>query len=205
MPRVGEEHREKRRRAILDAAVACFDRSGLHGTTMQEIVAESGLSAGAIYTYFPSKDAIIAAIASERHGRERELLDAALAVDDPRAAIHAFVDTYFDWLRDPEEQRRRRVNVYVWAEALHSPAVAEIVAEGVAPIDEVVVAVRAAVRDGRFPEHLDPEGFARSVLALILGFVLQQAWNPELDLDAARNTVLALIDALLDAPAPVRT
>ena len=106
MPRVGEEHRAQRRRAILDAAVACFDRRGLHGTTMQDIIAESGLSVGAIYTYYASKDAIIAAIASERHARERELLDAAIAADDPRAAMHAFVDTFFGWLLDPAEQRR---------------------------------------------------------------------------------------------------
>ena len=129
-------------------------------------------------------------------------MNAALAADDPRAAIHAFLDTFFDWFSDPDEQRRRRVNVYVWAEALHSPGVAEIVAAGIAPIDEVVVAIRAAARDGRFPEHVDPEGFARSVLALIQGFVLQQAWDPGVDVDTFRVTARAMIDAYLDAPAP---
>jgi AcrR family transcriptional regulator len=202
MPKVGEEHRQLRRRAILEAALTCFDRRGLHGTTMQDIVAESGLSAGAIYTYFDSKDAIIAAIAADRHAVERALLATALAADDPRAAMHTFVDTYFDWLNDPEEQRRRRVNVYVWAEALHSPSVNEIVAEGVAPIDDAVTAVEAAIADGRFPGHVDPEGFVRAVLALILGFVLQQAWSPTVDVDRFRATVLAMIDGLLESPAP---
>jgi AcrR family transcriptional regulator len=202
MPKVGEAHREKRRRAILEAALACFDRRGLHGTTMQDIVTESGLSAGAIYTYFDGKEAIIAAIASDRHERERALLDAALAADDPRASMHMFVNSYFDWLRDPDEQRRRRVNVYVWAEALHRPSVRAIVAAGLEPVDDVVVAIRAAVRDGRFPEHVDPESFVRAVLALIQGLVLQQAWDPAVDVEQFRVTALAMIDALLDAPAP---
>jgi AcrR family transcriptional regulator len=200
MPKVGEEHREQRRRTILDAALACFDRHGLHGTTMQEIVAESGLSAGAIYTYFDSKDAIIAAIASERHARERELIDAALAADDARASLHTFVDTYFEWLRDPAEQQRRRVNVYLWAEALHSAPISEIVTAGVAPVDEAVAAVRAAAQNGGFPAHVDPEGFIRAVLALILGFVLQQAWDPDVDVDGYRTAALAMIDGVLAAP-----
>jgi AcrR family transcriptional regulator len=202
MPKVGEEHRQQRRRVILEAALACFDRRGLHGTTMQDIVAESGLSAGAIYTYFASKDAIIAAIAADRHAVERALLATALAADDPRTALHAFVDSYFDWLNDPEEQRRRRVNVYVWAEALHSPSVNAIVAEGVAPIDDATAAVEAAIAAGRLPAHVDPEGFVRAVLALVLGFVLQQAWTPTVDVDRFRVTVRAMIDGLLESGPP---
>jgi AcrR family transcriptional regulator len=205
MPKVNEEHRELRRPAILDAALTCFDRRGLHGTTMQDIVAESGLSAGAIYTYFESKNAIIAAIAADRHAGERELLDAALAIDDPRAAVHAFVNGFFDWFTDADEQRRRRVNVYVWAEALHSPEVGTIVSEGIAPIAEVTVAIEAAARAGRFPEHIDPESFARAIVALIQGFVLQQAWDPAVDVDRFRATALTMIDALLsdDLPRPI--
>jgi AcrR family transcriptional regulator len=199
MPKVGAEHREQRRRAILDAALTCFDRRGLHGTTMQDIVAESGLSAGAIYTYFDSKDAIIASIAGDRHARERELLDAARAAPTPRESMHTFIDAYFDWLRDPDEQRRRRVNVYVWAEALHSPAVGEIVAAGIAPIHDAVGAVEDARTAGQFPESIDPESFLRAVLALIQGFVLQQAWDPGIDVEGFRITARAMVDALLDA------
>lgn len=204
MPKVNEAHRQHRRAAILEAALACFDRRGLHGTTMQDIVTESGLSAGAIYTYFDSKNAIIAAIAADRHANERELLDAALAIDDPRAALHEFVNGFFDWFTDPGEQRRRRVNVYVWAEALHSPEVGAIVSEGIAPIAEVKVAIEAAARAGRFPAHIDPESFVRAVMALIQGFVLQQAWDPDVDVVAFRSTALAMIDALLDSAKDLR-
>jgi TetR/AcrR family transcriptional regulator, transcriptional repressor of aconitase len=49
MPRVAESYLQARRRQIMDAAVTCFARSGFHAATMQDIVAETGLSAGAIY------------------------------------------------------------------------------------------------------------------------------------------------------------
>ena len=52
MPRVAAEHLSARRQQILHAAEACFSRNGFHKTTMQDIIAETGLSAGAIYNYF---------------------------------------------------------------------------------------------------------------------------------------------------------
>ena len=199
MPKVTDEHRDRRRRQILDAAVACFDRRGLHATTTDEIVAEAGLSAGAIYRYFDSKDAIIEAVAAERHAHERSLLADALAGDDPRASLRSFLERYFVWLGDPDEQRRRRVNVYVWAEALHNPRLAGVVTSGLAPLDQSVRAVRAAVRSGAFPPGLAAEPFVRVVLALLQGFVLQQCWDPTVDLEGYRATALATLDALLSA------
>jgi len=74
VPRVDDGYLESRRRQIMEAAVACFARHGFHGTTMQDIVAETGLSAGAIYRYFPAKEGIVAAIAAEHHSREAAVL-----------------------------------------------------------------------------------------------------------------------------------
>ena len=70
MPKVSDEHMEGRRRQIIDAAIACFARDGFHRATMQDICAEARLSPGAIYRHFPGKDAIVEAIADERHARE---------------------------------------------------------------------------------------------------------------------------------------
>jgi AcrR family transcriptional regulator len=146
---------------------------------------------------FDSKDAIIEAVAAERHAHERSLLADALVGDDPRASLRSFLEQYFDWLADPDEQRRRRVNVYVWAESLHNARLAGVVASGLVPLDQSVDAVRAAVRSGAFPPALDAEPFVRVVLALLQGFVLQQCWDPTVDLQRYRATALATVDALL--------
>lgn len=189
---MSDDYRERRRRQILDAAIACFDRHGLHGTTTDHIADEAGLSAGAFYRYFDGKDAIIEAIAAERQDRDRALLAEAVAAGEPREAIRAFVSGYLDWLADPEERRRRRVNVHVWAEALHDPRLAAVVARGLAPIADAARTVRGAA----LPAPVDAESLVRAVLALLQGFVLQQAWDPEVDLDGYRETVLAMVDAL---------
>src|SRR5918992_5210095 len=76
MPKVSEEHLAARRRQILDAALVCFSRSGFHRTSMQQIFEESGLSPGAVYRYFKSKDQIVEAIAMETLGGFAAALEA---------------------------------------------------------------------------------------------------------------------------------
>lgn len=62
---------ERRQRAmahartdILDAAIRAMARTGLHGTTMQEIAREAGYTAASLYTYFKSKQEIVDAISN---------------------------------------------------------------------------------------------------------------------------------------------
>ena len=60
-PRVlAEELPSERRTHILDAAERSFTRGGFHGTTMQDVAAEAGMSPGNLYRYFASKDALVA-------------------------------------------------------------------------------------------------------------------------------------------------
>ena len=62
MPKVSDAYLAARRRQILDAAAACFARDGFHRTSMQDIVRESGISAGLVYRYFAGKEAVGGAV-----------------------------------------------------------------------------------------------------------------------------------------------
>jgi AcrR family transcriptional regulator len=197
MPKVSEAYLAARRDAILEAAVTCFDRRGLHATTTDDIAVEAGISAGALYRYFEGKDAIVEAIAAERHAGERALLARAGSAADPRTAVLEFVDRYFAWISEPDERRRRRVNVHVWAEALANPRIAAVVAEGLTPAASAVELVTRAVADGSLPAHVDPRGFVGVVLALLQGFILQAAWDPDLDVDRFRRTCTDVLDCYL--------
>lgn len=55
MPKVSEEYREARRDEIAHAAIRCLERKGVRETSIADIVAESGLSTGAIYSHFSNK------------------------------------------------------------------------------------------------------------------------------------------------------
>ncbi len=59
---------------ILDAAKKCFVRSGFRGASMHDICKEAEMSPGALYRYFPSKEAIIEAIAEADRAEDAKIL-----------------------------------------------------------------------------------------------------------------------------------
>lgn len=94
MPKVSEEHAAARRSQILDAAIDCFARTGIHRTTMRDVFRESGLSPGAVYTYFFGKDDLVRAVA------ERVLEMPSLDARAGRVAIQLWAEALFDPMLD---------------------------------------------------------------------------------------------------------
>lgn len=197
MPKVSAEHGDARQRQILDAALECFSRQGFHKTTMKDIVRESGLSAGAIYNYFSSKGEIIDAIARERHASERALLEAALPESHKPLEAGELVRAFFQSFASEEQKTGRRVGIDVWAEALRNRAVLTTVRRGVdEPRRLLAELVRNAQARDELPPELDPDGMARVMVAVFQGFVLQQAWDPDTDIEQYLATVQLIVSAL---------
>jgi AcrR family transcriptional regulator len=200
MPRVSEGYLEERRLEILDAAARCFAREGFHRTTMQDIVREAAASPGAIYRYFASKEDLIAAIASRRHGAELQRVREATGGADLRSDLRGLVRVFLGLLTAPAERAWRRVTIQLWGEALRNERVMEVVREGLAePLRVLAARLRRARDEGRLPEGLDPDAAARLVVAAFQGLVLQQAWNPRLDVAACGQALEVLLDAALGA------
>ncbi len=201
MPKVSEAHLAARRQQILDAALTCFDRDGFHGSSMQDIFEESGMSAGAVYRYFSSKEDIVEAIAESRHAKEAELINEAMrAAADLRSGLHQLADLYFVWLTDPQEQMRRRIGVQVWAEAVNQKGIREIVLRGADQRLLLVEHLRRAQVEGRFKDDLDPEALTRVYLSLFQGFILQQSLDPDVDVAHYLRAVHSIIDSTMPDP-----
>lgn len=79
MPRLTDERREERRRHILTSAWTCFSGNGFHATSMDDVIAATGMSSSAVYRYFRSKDDLIDAAADEAMTLVRSLFDGLLA------------------------------------------------------------------------------------------------------------------------------
>ena len=65
MPRITDERRAAQREQVLEAARACLQEHGLEAVSMEMIIARSGLSTGAVYSYFKGKDELINAVVTE--------------------------------------------------------------------------------------------------------------------------------------------
>jgi TetR/AcrR family transcriptional regulator, transcriptional repressor of aconitase len=178
VPKVTEQHLEARRRQILDAALTCFSRDGFHRTPMQAIFEESGLSPGAVYRYFKSKEDIVAAIASET------LMSFAAAV---RAGPPGGPDVVLGRLLDTIEtvelrDKRLRLALQVWGEAMFNPRVAGFVRGAIEDLQERVAA------------ELDEPDQARALVALLQGSVVQRdVYGEDFDAAAFRAAALALV------------
>jgi len=58
MPKVSAAYKEERRNLLLDSALECFAAKGFESTTIDHIVKHAGVSKGAVYHYFKSKEEI---------------------------------------------------------------------------------------------------------------------------------------------------
>jgi AcrR family transcriptional regulator len=188
MPKISDAKRDARRRQILDAALACFSEAGFHQTGMADIVRRSGLSHGAVYLYFPSKDDIIEALAVDRHRSEAALNAAALADADPMNALRSLARSYALSLIDPAGEARRRVGVNGWAEALRNDRVRAAVLEGA----EAARSTLGPLIEQLAPD-IDYDVVARLLVALFQGMTLQAVWGEPIDVEAA----LAALDLML--------
>lgn len=64
-PIVSEEYKRKKKKEILDSALFCFAKKGFQVATIDDIVAHSKISKGAIYNYFKSKEEIYLELINE--------------------------------------------------------------------------------------------------------------------------------------------
>ena len=197
MPKISEEQREARRLQILDVAARCFAQQGFHRTTMEDIVRKLKSSPGAVYCYFHGKDDIVAAIAEQRHNRESALLAELLASGNVTDGLQRLAQAFFEMLQDPKERERRKVTIQIWAESLRDKRIRKIVERGIRQRDLLTTALSNAQQAGQLSEDLDPDAFSRVLLALVQGFILQQAWEPELDTKGYLTTAMHLVNSVL--------
>lgn len=100
MARYNKEHKEATRRRIIETAGRRFKRDGIDGSGIATLMSDAGLTNGAFYAHFDSKDALVATVVGAEVGRQ-----AASFGELPlgRAGLEDFVRWYLS--RDHREHR----------------------------------------------------------------------------------------------------
>jgi TetR/AcrR family transcriptional repressor of uid operon len=122
MPKLKPDTQRARREHILDAAERCFARAGFHRTTMHDICKEAGVSPGALYVYFSSKEELIAGIAERDRGKLAGELAELSKSPDLLAALGQLGEHYA--VEEPEHKRVLCMEIAV--ESTRNEAVGEI-------------------------------------------------------------------------------
>ena len=179
-PKVSEEHMAERRNQILDAAVTTFSRNGFHQTTIEDIRVESGMSRGAIYHYFKSKEDIIDAIRERSSGQAEGFYDAASTSDDAATRLTDLVAATFRMMTSPSSSDANRLGVYLWAESLVNPRIMAGQLPSFSPYLEVIAAdVGEMQAQGKVNPDMDRMVVARVIAATMLGLQIQLTWEPD--------------------------
>lgn len=176
MPRVSDAHLAARRAQILAAARRCFARNGFHATSMHDVIAESGLSVGAVYRYFKGKQELRTAVAEENVGALlSELAD--ITDQDPvpplAEAMAQVVDLVETRLAEPDSIAR--IAIQTWGEAVRDPELGQFVSGVFRTVRaSFVTLARRAQRSGELPPDADPEAVGAVLMAVVPGFILQR-------------------------------
>jgi AcrR family transcriptional regulator len=119
--RTDPERAQNRRNQVLEAAAVCFARSGFHGASMSQISKQAGMSAGHIYNYFDSKDAIIMAFVDRQGEYVSGMLHDLDTRDDPLQWMIDDAKRHIDETLDPQPWH---VPLEIYAEASRNPTIA---------------------------------------------------------------------------------
>jgi AcrR family transcriptional regulator len=194
VPRVSDEHRAARRRQILDAARRCFLRNGFHATSMQDVISEAGLSVGAVYSYFGSKQQLVTSIAETVLDGADEFLSTIAMADPPPSLVDAMDQAlgFVEVQTGPDGLFP--LAVQVWAESLRDPELAEFIARIYGDLRaRLVTLARNVQRAGGLPAEADPEAVGAVLFGMLPGFALQRVLSAGPD----RKTYLDGVRTLL--------
>lgn len=167
---------------VLDAALKMFARKGFAATKVEDIAREAGLSKGAIYRYFSSKEEIFESLVNRAIVplADRTLELAETATDDPQSLIRAVVTVVTVKMTDPDTLALPRI---VLQEAGLFPGLAELYRRQV--IDKAVAALELIVKRGIASGHfrpVNPRLAVRSLMGPVLAhFILGQIFGVDRD------------------------
>ena len=199
MPKVSPEHEQAVRQRIVDAAIKVFGQYGFERASIQDVVRESGLSVGAVYTYFKGKEDLFLVACACEADRESDRLRLELG---QLGGLPNRLKAAVDWGVGQAlgDLSAKGAMIHAWSRADSAPELRDMLhkqrAESVAFARRLI---REAVGEGELPSWIDVDGVAAAFMSMTSGFVML-ANSGTITLDEATREAYAFLELLLAAP-----
>ncbi|MBA4165814.1 MAG: hypothetical protein C0456_20190 [Hyphomonas sp.] len=192
MPKLPEEVLEDRRMQIIGAARRVFAAKGLSKVTLRDVFRETGLSAGAVYNYFKSKDDLILAVT------QAGMTEALSALEQPGGdgaeRLDQLIDAFFGSLTAGAGREAPRVDLMIAAEALGNEAVLSAVVKHRAQIRDALVRV---IEQGQAKGQLSTKHAAATLAELLYaafqGLIVSRALGEDANAAAVGDALKKLL------------
>jgi len=170
---------DRKREAIIQAAIAEFRAHGFEITSMDKIAATAGVSKRTVYNHFPSKEELFAEILNQLWARIIAEPSVSYDREQPlHEQLRLMLREKVQMMADENFLTLARVAI---AATIHSPERAQNMIERMGEREEgLTVWIRAAQADGRL-KPVDPEFAAHQVQGLLKAF----AFWPQISLGRA--------------------
>lgn len=187
-----------KREGILDAAADLFARNGYDATRTADICREAGMSSGNMFHYFPTKRAVLLAVA-ERDGQRTSAALAEIArAADVREALLDALEVICHLAGD---RHTANLQLEIAAEAQRDPELSVVFQAGDRALRAAFeTAVEVGIARRVINSELSPTSTATWLAALVDGVFARVAADPDFDPEAEAPTLRRLADTLLARP-----
>jgi AcrR family transcriptional regulator len=193
MPKISKEASARRRAQILNAARLCFAKDGVH-VSVDEICARAGVSKGAFYLYFDSKDAAIEALAEDHE----KFLTAFSDIKSVQALIGTLAQH-----TSGREVDSNRLELEAWTYSLRLPTLRAAMQRNVERLQQALTRSVRAIEgeNSRLVSEAAPAGEILSVFAL--GMIVASVLGEDRASKSSEAALKHLVGALI-RPRPAK-
>lgn len=194
------ERRDQQIQRIMEAAKTCFVRHGFQGASMQQICAEAGMSPGALYRYFASKEAIIEAITEQDRREDIELFQVMAGKPSVVDGIVAVAMAHMHHIHD---RKLAPLFAEIRAESMRNPSIERCCMQNMGQVREMLHPyLGAAIERGEIDPMTDLDVLLAALMAIGEGLMLNDLLGMGFEAAKIETVVRAIAEAMLRPKSP---
>jgi TetR/AcrR family fatty acid metabolism transcriptional regulator len=181
-----------RRAQLVGCAVEALAQIGYQQTTVAEVARRAGVSKGVVTYYFPARDDLVRSVLAAVFASVSERVGSRLANVPPNRYIAAYLGAWTDYYRTNRQEMMALTEI--WANFRDADGRPHLDARTLNYERSMAEAhLSAGQADGTLGDF-SPRAMALALKAALDGLLAQLAVEPDLDLDAYRDELIALFD-----------
>ncbi|NUM79564.1 TetR/AcrR family transcriptional regulator [bacterium] len=190
---ITQQSEDVKKNQILKSAHECFSKRGFDAVTMEEIAKDAGLSKGAVYWYFKSKDELILELV-KNWCKVGENALYKMALECPLEELIYKYPTYV--IHEMDLQHHYKLIFHLWSRSMENESVYKELREAIMDgRKKAIEFIKTAIAKQLFKPEIDPNALALTVDALFDGLMVQWHFDRSMDIEKSWKSSIDMLMA----------